>query len=156
MPRKILTAGGSLLDGTSEGLLPGLVADEYGNPYLVRVGILIVFGIGSNLCSVKAAASKGIASIFYIENPRLEGHGITIPLCIGDNNLYSFVLALSADGYDATELAMNAVANARLWHRRLSHLNIMTPEFMQRCDDNGITFNGTLADCDVCAVGKSH
>ena len=27
---------------------------------------------------------------------------------------------------------------------------------MQRRDGNGITFDGTLADCDVCAVGKSH
>ena len=156
VPRKILTAGGSLLEGTSEGLLQGLVTDEYGNSHLVRVDILIVSGIGSNLYSVKAAASKGIASIFDIENPRLEGHGITIPLRIGDNNLYSFVLDLSADGYGATELAMNAVANAELWHRRLGHLNKRTLDFMQRRDGNGITFDGTLADCDVCAVGKSH
>ena len=63
MPRKILTAGGSLLEGTSEGLLQGLVTDEYGNSHLVRVDILIVSGIGSNLYSVKAAASKGVASI---------------------------------------------------------------------------------------------
>lgn len=27
---------------------------------------------------------------------------------------------------------------------------------MQRRDGNGITFDGTLADCDVCAVGESH
>ena len=156
VPRKILTAGGSLLEGTSEGLLQGLVTDEYGNSHLVRVDILIVSGIGSNLYSVKATASKGIASIFDIENPRLEGHGITIPLRIGDNNIYSFVLDLSADGYGATELAMNAVANAELWHRRLGHLNKRTLDFMQRRDGNGITFDGTLADCDVCAVGKSH
>ena len=132
VPRKILTAGGSLLEGTSEGLLQGLVTDEYGNSHLVRVDIMIVSGIGSNLYSVKAAASKGIASIFDMENPRLEGHGITIPLRIGDNNLYSFVLDLSADGYGATELAMNAVANAELWHRRLGHLNKRTLGFMQR------------------------
>ena len=51
---------------------------------------------------------------------------------------------------------MNAVANAELWHRRLGHLNKRTLDFMQRRDGNGITFDGTLADCDVCAVGKSH
>ena len=72
MPRKILTAGGSLLEGTSVGLLQGLVTDEYGNSHLVLVDILIVSGIGSNLYSVKAAASKGIASIFDIENPRMR------------------------------------------------------------------------------------
>ena len=66
------------------------------------------------------------------------------------------MLDLSADGYGATELAMNAVANAELWHRRLGHLNKRTLDFMQRRDSNGITFDGTLADCDVCAVGKSH
>ena len=27
---------------------------------------------------------------------------------------------------------------------------------MQRCDGNGITFDGTLADCDIYAVGISH
>ena len=66
------------------------------------------------------------------------------------------MLDLSADGYGATELAMNAVANAELWHRRLGHQNKRTLDFMQRRDGNGITFDGTLADCDVCAVWKSH
>ena len=46
----------------------------------------------------KAAASKGIASILVIESSRLEGHGITIPLRIRWNELYSFVLDLSAAG----------------------------------------------------------
>ena len=59
-----------MLDGTTEGLLQGFVTDEYGNSHLARLGILIVSGIASNLYSVKAAASKGIALIFYIENPR--------------------------------------------------------------------------------------
>ena len=87
VPRKILTARGFLLDGTSEGLLQELITDEYGNPHLVRVGA-VVSGIGSNLYSVKAAVSKDIASIVDIENPRLEGHGVTIPLRIGENNIY--------------------------------------------------------------------
>ena len=29
-------------------------------------------------------------------------------------------------------------------------------KLIQRRDDNEITFDGTLADCDVCAVGKNH
>lgn len=72
------------------------------------------------------------------------------------DNLYSFALDLSADGYGATELTMNAVANAQLWQRRLGHLNERALEFMQQWDGNGVTFNGTLADGDICAVEKSH
>ena len=72
------------------------------------------------------------------------------------NELYSFVLDLSTDGYGATELALNAVANAQLWHRRLGHLSKRALELMQRRDGHGITFDGSLADCDVCAMGKGR
>ena len=34
---------------------------------------------------------------------------------------YLFVLDLSADGYGAKELAMSAIANARVWHHWLGH-----------------------------------
>ena len=63
---------------------------------------------------------------------RLEGHSIItiIPLCIGGDKLYSFMLDVSADGYRATELAMSAVANTQLWHRGLGHLNKRALEFM--------------------------
>lgn len=112
VPGTILTDGGSQLDGTMKGLLQGFVADEYGNSHLVRIDILIMCGIGSNLYPVNTAGSKGTASIFYIENPRLEGHGIIIPLHVGENNPYSFVLDFSADGYGVAELAINAATNA--------------------------------------------
>ena len=67
-----------------------------------------------------------------------------------------FVLDLSADAYGATELAINAVSNAQLWHRRLDHLNRRSLELMQRHDGKGITFDGTIADCDACVVGKGQ
>ena len=85
-------------------------------------------GIGNNLYSVKAAESKGVASIFNIENLHLVGHGITIPLRIERNELYSFVLDLSADTCRATKLAMNPVANTQLWPGRLGRLNKRTLE----------------------------
>ena len=113
VPRKILTPRSSLLDGIVEGRLQDFVTDECGNPHLVRVGILIVSRTGSSLYSVMATAKKGIASLFDIGNRRLRDHGVTIPLRVGGNRLHSFVLGLSADGYGATELAMNAVANAQ-------------------------------------------
>ena len=51
---------------------------------------------------------------------------------------------------------MNAVPNAQIWHRRLDHLNRRSLELIQRHDGNGITFDGTIADCDVCVVGKDQ
>ena len=51
---------------------------------------------------------------------------------------------------------MNTVVDAQLWHRRVGYLDNRILDFMQRRDDNGITFDGTLADSDVCAVGKSQ
>ena len=82
-PRKILTAGGALLDGTAERILEGLVT-----------AIFIVLGIGCNLFSVNSAAEKGVVSIFDFDNPRLELAGITVPLHAKDGDLYSWVFDL--------------------------------------------------------------
>ena len=51
---------------------------------------------------------------------------------------------------------MNAVCNTQLWHRQLGRLNRRRLELMQLHDGNGITFDGTIANCDVCAVGKGQ
>ena len=65
-------------------------------------------------------------------------------------------LDLSADGYAGKELAINAVANAQVWHRRHGHLNMRNLELMNRNNSNAVAFDGSITDCDVCAVGKSH
>ena len=41
---------------------------------------------------------------------------------------------------------MNAVASAQVWHRRLDHLNKPSLELMNRQNDNGIVFDGSIAD----------
>ena len=112
--------------------------------------------IGHNLFSVKTATRNCIVSIFDRENPQLEALGVTLSLRGKKDDLYSFVLDLSADAYGATQLAMNAVSNAQLWHQWLGHLNKRRLELMQRHNDNGITFDGTVPDCDVCAVAKGR
>ena len=122
-PRKILTTGEAMLDDTAEGVLQGLVTDDYGKQILVRVNIVVVPGIGPNLFSVTTAAKKGIVAIFDFENPRLEGFSVTVPLRSESSNFFSFVLDLSAEGYGAKELAMNAVVNAQVWHRWLGYLH---------------------------------
>lgn len=87
----------------------------------------------------------GTALIFYIENPRLKGHGITIPLRGEKTNLHSFVLDVSVD----IELIMNTVIIAQVWHLRRGHPDERTLEFMQWHDGNGIPFNETFVDYDV-------
>ena len=89
-PRTILTAGGALLDGSAEGVLQGLIADDYREQHLARIAILIVSGIGRNLFLVKTAARKGVVSIFDANKPRLEASDITVPLRGEIDDLYSF------------------------------------------------------------------
>ena len=143
-PRKILTAGGALLDGTCERILQGVITDNYGKGNLVRIQILVVPTIGRNLFSVKTATRNGTVSIFDHKNPRLAAFGMTLPLRREQDDSNSFVLDLSADAYGTAELAMNAVSNAQLWHRRLGHLNRRSLELMQRHDGNGITFDAGI------------
>ena len=131
-PCKTLTAGGVLLDGTGKGILQGNITENYGNGHAIRIQILVVPMIGRNLFSVKTATRNGIVSIFDCENPRLEAIGATLALRGEQDDLYSFVLDLSTDACGATELAMNAVSNAQLWHRWLGHLNRRSLEIMQR------------------------
>ena len=63
---------------------------------------------------------------------------------------------LSADSHGGKKLAMNAVTNAQLWPRRLGHLNKKSLELMQRRDGKGVAIDGSIDNCNVCAVGKSH
>ena len=155
-PRKVITAGGAILDGTTEGMLKGLVADENDNQILVRVDIVVVPGIGRNLFSVMTAAKESIATIADYKNPRLEGFDVTVPLQNENGDLYSFVLDLSAERYGAKELAMNAVANAQVWHRRLCHLHAQSLDILRKRDCTGITSKRAVSDWDVCAVGKAQ
>ena len=101
-PREILTARGALLDGTGEGILQGVITDNYSNGHLVQIQILVIPTIGRNLYSVKTATRNGIVSIFDREIPRLEAFGVTFPLRGEQDDLYSFVLDLSADAYVVT------------------------------------------------------
>ena len=111
-------------------------------------------GIRCNLFSVKLATKRGVVSIFNFDNPRLELTGITVPLRAEDDDLYSLMFDLSADNHGGKGLAMNAMTNVQLWHRRLGYLNKRSLELMQRRDGNGVAFDGSIDHCDVCAVGK--
>ena len=138
-------------------MLQGLVIDDNGNKILVRVDIVVVPRIGRNLFSVIIAAKKGIVTIFDYENPRLEGLNVTVPLRSKSGDLYSFVLELSVDRYGAKELAMNAVANDQVWHRRVSHFHAQSLDILRKQDGTGITLlEEAVSDCDVCSVRKAQ
>ena len=51
---------------------------------------------------------------------------------------------------------MNAVANAQVWHRQMGHLHAQSLDILRKRDCTGITFEGAISDCDVCAVGKAQ
>ena len=131
-PRNIPNARGALLDVTAEGVLQGLTADNYGIQILVRVDTVVVPGMGRKLFSVITAAEKGIVAIFGHENSRLEEVNVTVPLRSESDDLYSFVLDLSADGYSVKELATNAVANAQVRYRRLGHPHLRSLDILRK------------------------
>ena len=144
-----------MLDDTGEGVLQGIIIDNYGNRHIVWIQILVVPTIGRDLFSVKKAIGKGAVSIFDHENSRLESFRATVPLREEHDDLYLFTLDLSAGGYGRTELAMNIASKVRIWHRRLRHPNERKLEPMQWHDGSEIDTDGTIVDCDVRAVGTS-
>ena len=79
-----------------------------------------------------------------------------MPLRGENDDVYFFKLDLSSDRYAGKELAINAVTKAQVWHRWLGHLNKCNLEFMNRKNGSGVAFDGFMADCDVCALAKSH
>ena len=117
---------------------------------------VVVHGMGRNLCSVITSAKNGIVAIFGHENSRLEEVNVTVPLRRESDDLYLFVLDLSADGYSGKELVTNAVANAQVRHRRLVYPYLRSLDILRKRNGIGITFEGTVSDCNVCAVGKTQ
>ena len=120
---------------------------------LIQIPVLIVPGLRRNLSSAKQASRNGVVSIFDKYNPRLEANDFTLPLQELENDLYLFSLDL-VSGSSAPELAMQAAATTTLWHRPMWHLNRKSLDLLKKVNNNGVSFDGTVPDCDVCAVGK--
>ena len=43
-----------------------------------------------------------------------------------------------------------------MWYRRLGELDTHSLEMTTKKSGNGVALDGSIADCDVCAVEKSH
>ena len=153
--RYITTAGGHQLEGAGQGLLRGHIIDAQEGQRLTQISRLSVPGLGRNLFSVKQASRNGVVSIFDKYNPRLQANNFTLPLQELENDLYFFSLDLFSES-SAPELAMQAAATATLWHRRMGHLNRENLDLLKKVNNNEVSFDGTVPDCDVCAVGKSR
>ena len=112
-------------------------------------------GLGRNRFSVKQASLNGVVSIFDKYNPRLEANNSTLPLQELENDLYILSLDL-VSGSSAPELAIQAAATATLWYRWMGHLIRKSLDLLKKVNNNGVSFDRTVPDCDVCAVGKSR
>ena len=75
-----------------------------------------------------------------------------MPLRSERGELYSFLLDLNADRYGAKKLAINAVANIQVCHRRLDHLHEQSLDVLRKQDGTtavphprGLSRTATLA-----------
>ena len=112
-------------------------------------------GLGRNLFSGKQASRNGVVSIFDKYNPRLKANNFTLPLQELENDLY-FVSSDLVSGSSTPELAVQAAASTTLWYRRMGHLNRKSLDLLKKVNNNGVSSDGTVPDCDVCAVVKSR
>ena len=122
---------------------------------LIHISLLIVPGLGRNLFSVKQGSRNAVVSIFDKYNPKLKANNFTLPLQELENDLYFFSLDL-VSASSAPELTMQAAATATLWHRRMGHLNRKSLDLLKKVNNNGVSFDGTVSDYDVCAVERSR
>ena len=135
-------------------LLSGIVVDGKGVRHSVQLSCLVVPSLSQNLFSVKQAARNGVTHMLDIDNPRLEANNFTLLLQELGCGLYSFSLDLT-DKICTQELVMQATAKATRWHRRLENLNHKCLDVVRKLDNNGVSFERSMPDCDVCVVGKS-
>ena len=113
-------------------------------------------GIGLNIILCKNSSERGHRFDVRCQQTKAGGGGITLQFRLENDNFYSFKLDLNEDGYTGKEPAMNAATNAQVWRRRLGDLNKRSLELINRKYGKGVAFDGSIADCDVCAVVKSH
>ena len=78
-PHKIYGVGGHILEGIGTGTIYGTVLDIHKRQVLVHVSVFVVPGLGRNLLSVPASASKGVATIFDRDRPRMEVENAALP-----------------------------------------------------------------------------
>ena len=88
---KIYGVGGHILEGIGTGTIYGAVLDIHKRQVLVNFSVFVVPGLGRNILSVPASASKGVATIFDGDRPRIEvGNAVLPPTPPVTEELYPF------------------------------------------------------------------
>ncbi|CAM9874569.1 unnamed protein product, partial [Sphacelaria rigidula] len=64
-------------------------------------------------------------------------------------------MKLSSHAEQQPGVAMHVSTGANLSHRRLGHVGIKSLNVLRKVEGSGISFDGTLPPCDVCALSKS-
>lgn len=167
VPHTIVAAGHHLLQGVATGTIFGTVADDRGNDRQVSFRVVLVPGLGTNLFSVTAAMSKGVATLFHPDNPRLESGDVILPMethgvdATTGKVMCSIKVKLggAAGGHmvlgDAAEGVALRMESASLWHRRLGHINSKSLDILRKVPGNGVEYTGDVKDCTSCPLGKS-
>lgn len=70
VPHTIVAAGQHLLKGVATGTVNGTVVDDGGTECHASFRAAVLPGLGTNLFSVTSAMLKGVATVFYSDNPR--------------------------------------------------------------------------------------
>ena len=162
----IIAAGQHVLHGVTTGVFLGTVADDSVHDRQVSFRVVLVPGLGTNLFSVTAVLSNGVASLFYPDNPRLESGDVVVPMKIRGVDdtgkiTCSITVKLGAgdDGRQTLREAPDGLAlrveTASLWHRRMGHINSKSLDVLRKEATNGIVYTGDVQDCSACPLGKS-
>ena len=128
----------------------------------------MVQGLGTNLFSVTAAMLKGLATLFHPTNPRLEKDGVVVPmqqLGVDDTTgkvMYSIKVKLGGGAGDQMVLGDNPdglalkAEYAKLWHRRMGHINDKSLDVLRKEPGNGIDYTGAVKDCDSARSARAR
>ena len=111
---------------------------------------------------------KGVASLFYPDNPRLESESgdVVIPMeshevdasgklvCSIRVRPWGDAGGLMVPGISPDGLAL-MMESTGLWQRRMGHINGKSLKVLRNEPTNGVDKTGDVKDCSVCPLSKS-
>ena len=162
----IIAAGQHVFHGVTTGVLFGTVADDSGQDRQVNFRVVLIPGLETNLFSVTAAVSNGVASLFYPENLRLEPGDEVVRMKVrgvdDTGKVTCFITVKLGAGGDGRQTLGRApdglglrVETASPWHRRMGHINSKSLDMFRKEAANGIDYNGDVKDCSACPLRES-
>lgn len=150
-PYPVVGVGGTILEDVSTRAILCTVMDDNGCDRAFHLILVPGLGLGSHLLSVCSAMRKGVAALFYPENPRLETmdgtctvpmtpHGVDKTdklLCCVQIKLQGGAGGVIENGSDGLALK---VESADLWHRRMGDINSKSLDILRKEPSNGVDY----------------